>query len=119
MTTATAISAELRKLADAIEHIPMLMELPRPEIEFRCKYIGPQGKSMFLELARVFPRPFAKGPQQYDEEGGFEIRYTADALIATAVIERSKVCKMIEPEKIIPAVYDCEPLLSESELQTL
>ena len=31
----------------------------------------------------------------------------------------AKICKPIAPERVIPAVYDCEPLLSPEEEESL
>jgi hypothetical protein len=117
MPKAGEIAQELRRIADALDKEPET-ELFVPELDFRCKYQGDKGKSIFLSLARIFPRPFAKGPQSFDDDA-LELRYTSDALIVTASIERSKVCRLIEKERIIPAVYDCEPLLSIDEETTL
>jgi len=119
-TTAHNIAIELRKLADLLDREPESL-LPRPEIAFSCKYgVGTpeQSKTLFLATAKVFPHPFTKGAQSYDDDA-LELRYTSDALIVTTCILQNRVCKLIEKEKIIPAVYDCEPLLSVLEMEAV
>jgi hypothetical protein len=117
MPKAIEIANELRNLANALEREPDV-ELPVPDLSFYCKYLGTEGKPMFLTLARIFPRPLTKQLHVYDENT-MEIRHKADALTVTACIERSLVCKLIEKERIIPAVYDCEPLLSVEEEESI
>ena len=111
--TAGQVANELRKLADALDREPE-QELPQARVEFYCKYMGEKGKPIFLALARLLPRPLAKGPQKYDESA-IEVSFRSEALQASACIERNKVCKIIEPARTIPAVYECESLLSEAE----
>jgi hypothetical protein len=117
MTTAHAVAEELRKLADALDREPEL-EIFKPEVDFRCKYTGEKGKPVFLALARILPHPLKKGTQSFDDNA-LLITHETDALLVSAAIERSKVCRLIEKERIIPAVYDCEPLLSEVEFANL
>jgi hypothetical protein len=121
MPLAKEVAQELRKLADALDREPE-QELFVPEISFSCKYKYPSmgliAKDVFLALARILPRPLAKGTQSFDDDA-MELRYSSDALIITTAIERSKVCRIIERERTIPAVYECEPLLSEAEDATL
>ena len=117
MPKASEVAAELRKLADALDCDPE-QELFRPEIDFTCKYKSSFGrdkaKKIFIALARILPHPLKKGTQSFDSEA-IELRHTSDALIVVTSIERTKVCKLIEPAKTIPAVYKCEPLLSAEE----
>jgi|GEM_PF-3526593 len=113
MITAGNVANELRKLADALDREPE-QELPQARVEFYCKYMGEKGKPMFLALARLLPRPLAKGPKKYDESA-IDVSFSSEALQVYACIERNKVCKLVEPSRTIPAVYECEPLLSEEE----
>lgn len=113
MTTAGAVAQELRKLADALDKEPEL-QVFRPEIDFLTKYNGERKKEVFLALARIFPRPLKKGAQSHDPDA-LEISYATDAIRVCTAIRRTEVCRLIEPAKTIPAVYDCTPLLSEEE----
>lgn len=113
MTTAGAVAIELRKLADALDKEPEL-EIFQPEIDFRTKYGGERKKEVFLSLARIFPRPLKKGAQSHDQEA-LEIVYETSAIRVCTAIRRTEVCRLIEPARTIPAVYDCTPLLSEEE----
>ena len=113
MTTAGAVAQELRKLADALDKEPEL-QVFRPEIDFNTKYALGDIKSVFLRLAKVLPRPLKKGPQSHDEEA-LEIVYETPAIRVYTAIRRTEVCRLIEPARTIPAVYDCTPLLSEDE----
>ena len=113
MTTAGAVAQELRKLADALDKEPEL-QVFRPEIDFLTKYAGETKKSVFLALARILPRPLKKQPQRYDGTA-LELVHETSAIRILAAIPRSEVCRLIEPAKTIPAVYDCTPLLSEDE----
>ena len=113
MPKASEVATELRKLADALDREPE-QELIRPDLDFNCKYVGDADKPTFLALARILPRPLAKGVCAYDADG-MQLTYTSPALIVTTEIKRSKVCRLIEPERTIPAKYECEPLLSPEE----
>jgi hypothetical protein len=113
MPKANEVATELRKLADALDREPET-ELVRGNIVFNCKYMGGKGKPIFLALARILPHPLTKGTQAYDNDA-MELSHKTAALVVSTGIERSLVCKIVTPEKIIPAVYDCVPLLSEAE----
>ena len=113
MTTAGAVAQELRKLADALDKEPELRVFP-PEIDFLTKYGGETKKSVFLALTRILPRPLKKATQKHDD-GALELVHETQAIRIFAAIPRSEVCRLIEPAKTIPAVYDCMPLLSEEE----
>jgi hypothetical protein len=117
MPKASEVANELRKLADALDQEPDI-ELIRAEVDFPCKYIGDIDKPIFLALARILPRPLVKRKQSYDDRA-LEISHTTPAMRVTAEILQSKVCKLVQPERIIPAVYDCEPLLSIEEEESL
>jgi hypothetical protein len=110
MPLAKDVAIELRKLADSLDQQPEA-QIVRPWIYFSNSYMGSEAKGLFLALAAILPHPLAKVYK------GDEIRleYENPAMSISAYIERSKVCTIIEPQRIIPAVYQCEPLLSESE----
>ena len=117
MPKASEVAIELRKLADSLDAQPD-QELFRPEVDFSCKYKSSAGpnvaKERFIALAHILPRPLKKGHQTFDENA-LELRYASDALIVVTSIEQSRVCTLIEPERVIPAKYDCVPLLSDDE----
>jgi len=109
------IATDLRMLADALDREPDTL-VPPVEVDFNCKYFytTEASKSMFLGLARLLPHPLTKGVQDFDKDA-LMLKYTSPAMIVTTEIKRSVVCKLIEPAKVIPAVYECEPLLSQDE----
>lgn len=117
MPLAHEVALELRKLAASLMQ-EAEQELTQVDVCFCCKYNGEKGKPMFLALARILPHPLKKGPQEYDETG-LQITYESEPIKIRATIERSAVCKLIEPARKIPAVYECEPLLSAEEEDSL
>ena len=117
MPKASEVAAELNKLADALMREPD-QELPKADISFYCKYLGDKGKPMFLSLARILPHPLTKAVQKYCDDG-MEIAYASAAASIVATIERSQVCKLVKAAQTIPAEYDCDPLLSAEEENSL
>jgi hypothetical protein len=115
MITAHEVAQELRMLADTLDREPDA-EIGLVEVDFNCKYryTEANNKKAFLALAHLLPRPLQKGVQSYDSTA-LELKYKSEAMIVTTEIKRSVVCKLIEPEKVISAVYECEPLLSVDE----
>jgi|ERR1035437_253782 hypothetical protein len=109
MPTAGAVASELRRIADALD------KEPGAEIEKVSLYFSHLShKDKFLTLARLLPRPLLKSyTSNNDNEGDLELRYDSAALSLNAYINRSAVCTVVEPAK--PAVYKCEPLLSDAE----
>lgn len=102
--TAGQVAIELRKLADSLDREP------EAAIEKPGVYLYHWGqKETFLALAKILPRPLTK---KYTETDVF-LEYRNDAIDVSAQISRNKVCELVEPAK--PAVYRCEPLLSEAE----
>ena len=65
----------------------------------------------FLDLAKVFQRPFDKG-DGYDHQQ-YTLKHETDALEVYAAIDRSKVCTLVEEAR--PARYECVPILSLEE----
>ena len=99
----------MRKLADALDVQPE-QEAARPSVYFSCKYKD-DGKELFLGLAKLLPRPLKKSDGFDHSE--MDLTYSSDALRIHASIERSKVCRLIEPAR--EAKFECEPLLSAEE----
>ena len=110
MTTAGAVAIELRRVADALDKEP---ETPfeQPMVSFYCNdYLAAdKGKTAFLNVVRLLPKPLTKKPS----DTVMELEYKTDAILLRAQIDRSAVCTLVEPAK--PAVYRCEPLLSQDE----
>lgn len=105
MPKAKEVAAELRKLAEGLESDPEA-EVSQPWITFW------PGKEAFLSLARLLPRPISK---KYDAND-VTLAYGSPSgtpIYVRAVAGRTLVCRLVEPAK--PAVYECEPLLSEAE----
>jgi len=117
-TTAGQVAIELRKLADALDKEPDTV-IPRPMVSFYCDDYTSEdkGKSWFLAMVRLLPRPLAKKTNNTS----YEIQHGKDdqksPIWLRAIIDRANVCTVIEPAK--PAVYDCPSILSEAEEASL
>lgn len=111
IVTGAAFAAELRKLADAVEPLARIngSSYVKPWLYISYRYGGDLAKQTFLEVAQALPKPFKK--EYTDSE--LKLTYTSAALEVNLAIERSSVCEIVEPAK--PAVYRCEPLLSDDE----
>lgn len=100
---AALVAMELRKLADALDVQPDA-EIVKPYVWFMAN-----DKDAFLALARLLPRPLVKkldGPY-------IQIGYDNPAIFVASQVSQSLTCELIEPAK--PAVYRCDPILSEEE----
>ena len=103
--TAGMVALELRRIADALVKEPEA-EVTRPSLWFWCW----SNKDEFLNLVRLLPRPLTK---DYTDDSELIMRGEYEAIDFQCRINRSAVCTLIEPAK--PAVYNCEPLLSDEE----
>ena len=113
MQKAIDVAAELRNLADHIEKGGYTF-IETPLIYFSYRYGGDDAKDSFIAFSKLLPRPIRK---EYDSRD-LTLKYETPAMRIYSTIERSKVCRVVEPAK--DAVYECEPLLSadeESELE--
>ena len=110
--SASAIASELRKLADSLDKHPEAL-LPAPNIYFSCSYQGETSKELFLNVARCLPRPLVK---EYKTDEVW-IKYNPGIIHVSVYVQREHVCTLIEPAK--PAVYRCEPLLSDEEADAI
>ena len=105
MTTAGAVATELRRIADALD------KEPEAEITIPSVWFWSYGhKESFLNLMRLMPRPFEK---EYKDSNLIVTKSDLTAIHFQARVDRSAVCTLVEPAK--PAVYKCEPLLSDEE----
>ncbi|MHB1952157.1 MAG: hypothetical protein ACYCOU_00290 [Sulfobacillus sp.] len=109
MPKASEVANELRRFADGLNALPPDTEIVDPWI--RC-YHSANEKDSFLALAKALPHPFTKTHEGYDDSE-LLLEYRAPAIRIRAAIPRAAVCTLIEPAK--PAVYKCEPLLSDGE----
>ena len=94
---------ELKKTA---EHL-----LSRPEVEFDTKpflFVGFYEKAPFVAAAR------AMGSGKKEFSSCDDLHFTPDGTCLTLSIARSLVCRKIQDVK-----WECEPLLSESEIEQL
>lgn len=109
MPLAKEVAAELRRLADSLDREPEL-ETHKPSLWFHF-----YTKEPFTAIVRNLPRPLSKtvflpGSNSPD----VHVEYASDALRVIASIPQSLTCKLVKPAQ--PAVYDCEPILSDEEL---
>ena len=109
MTTAGEIAIELRKLADALDKEP---EAEIEHISISSYHLDVKMKSKFLNLARLLPRPLAKEYSNTDLKLIYGHPWCTP-IAFTASIPRSAICELVEPAK--PAVYRCDPILSDEE----
>ncbi len=112
MPTANAIATELRRIADFLDKTPDA-ELTDATLNFY--HVGGDTKEEFINLAKVFPRPFEKGDGYSHKE--FTLNHKSDTVSVYASIDRSQVCTLVEPAR--PARYECIPLLSLEEENAL
>jgi len=115
-TTAAMVAAELRRVADALDHDPQAV-IPTAMLTFYANDYGAQdkGKASFLNIARLLPRPISK---ERSNDTDFEVGAGSDgALWYRATIRRSAICTIVEPAR--PAVYHCEPILSDAEEEAI
>ena len=112
MPKASEVANELRKLADAFDQHP---ESPATKayVTLMC-----DTKEEFVSVSKMLPRPLVKSIQ-YEGKDYEELRveYSNSAVRIMATIKRNLVCQLVEPAK--PAVYKCEPILSQLEEESL
>jgi len=78
MITASAVASELRRIADVFDKSPET-KLIQPRLSFYFGYADT--KEQFLDLAKVFPRPFDKG-DGYDHQQ-YTLKHETDAWKST------------------------------------
>jgi hypothetical protein len=108
MAKAIDVANALRMLASHIEKGGDT-EIVTPNIYFSTF----DQKDLFLAVAKLLPRPLVKlyGEGDYAD---LKLDYTTDDIYVTARIQRSVMCRLVEPAQ--PAKYECEPLLNVDEL---
>ena len=117
MPKASEIAAELRRIADALDKEPDT-QLKQLWLHFYC-----DTKGQFFDAVRLLPHPLSK---RYDDDGDqwdrIHVEYGRDSkdnspVWAQASVRRSQVCRLVQAAQ--PAVYDCEPLLTQAEEASL
>lgn len=108
MPTARDVASELRKFADSLEKNPEAI-IVRPNIRFW--HWNEKDRDLFLAEAPLLPRPIQK---IYDDTD-FKLKYETGSISIWAEIPRSAVCRLITPAQ--DAVYECDPILSDSEME--
>ena len=112
MATAREIATELRRIADVLDSNPET-NIIKPDLLFYHGYGA--SKDDFIRLAQIFPRPYKKSDGFSHDE--IVLTHENASLEVRATIDKSKVCTIKIPAR--PAVYDCEPLLSLEEEESL
>ena len=111
------LAAELVKLA---EHLTT-----QPDMEIGRHYLTNASYDTtgeeFKNIAKVMPKPLSKDVSTYSVGSEDLILTSPDCYVAPFSlhfrVERNKVCKVITPA--VPAVYECEPLLTPEEESAL
>jgi hypothetical protein len=101
------LAANYRKLADWLDSKPEFE--PRDEVAELTQFYFSH-KEEFLS----FVRAVRNGVKRFTEH---DVRFTADTpdgMTVWAEVDRNSVCRIVTPAQ--PAVYDCEPLLSQDEM---
>jgi hypothetical protein len=111
MAKAKQVAAALRTIAENLEREP------EAEVGYYFCSAYPQHKEQALNLARLMTRPYTKEYSDHEIELKHDFMasdITLDFAVRNRInIERSSVCELVEPAK--PAVYRCNPLLSDEE----
>lgn len=110
MPQASVVAAELRKLADSLDKEPETV-IDRPNLYWY--HWTDDSKDLFLTIAHLLPRPLKK---EYTEND-LKLVYESEGLRALTQIPRKAVCRVITPAQ--PAVYDCDPILSEAQFEEI
>lgn len=111
MPRASEVAAGLRRIADVFEAEPDT-EIAQPILWFHCDV-----KEHFLAIARLMPRPFTKKVWTPGSIPNLNLSHKSEAVNVEAVIDQDKLCRIIRPAQ--PAEYECEPLLSADEEESL
>jgi hypothetical protein len=108
MITAGQVAIELRKLADALDVQPDAVVV-KPWITFYASE-----KEPFLNVARLLPRPLKKDVTSADSRWArVQLEHRSSGMDVKVSVPQSLTCELIEPAK--PAVYRCDPILSDAE----
>jgi hypothetical protein len=98
------LAKDLRNLADKLEAADSALA----GNEFLMLHLWFQDKAAFVSVAKAI------GGIKKLTDWDYELNSECGLLRICLKIPRNAVCRLVEPAK--PAVYECEPLLSEAEL---
>lgn len=108
MHTAIEIATDLRALADHYEKLGDI-KLPKPRLVFHG-----EDKSQFVACSQALPRPIEKVyPTRDGDYESVRFYHHLRSLDVESWAWRVVACRVVEPPK--PAVYECDPILSETE----
>ena len=105
------VASELRRLADALDKEPET-DIQVPTVWFHC-----DRKEHFLNVAKLALRPLKKTIWTPGSIPSVRLSYEAPAMNIEAVIDQSHMCRLVKPAQ--EAVYECDPLLSQEEEDSL
>jgi len=114
MPKASEVAAELRKFADSLDTNPDA-EVLAASIYFY--HWNKKNKERFMALAKLLPRPLKKALKGEAGSRDLVLTYESDALHVHSEIPQAATCTLVEPAK--PAVYRCDPILSDEENEAL
>lgn len=108
--TSRTLALNLRKLADWLDSKP---EFPVMDVVAGPPYQSYHGnKDAFIAAVRAIGSG-TKGKGVLDSYLRFEANTCPEGTEYSLQVNRESVCTLIKPAQ--PAVYDCEPLLSQAE----
>lgn len=107
MPLAKIVAAELRILAERLESNPDAI-LVKPSLYWSHTYAS-DPRTPFLAVAALLPRPLKKNYSETE----LTLTYESEGLSIVSYTSRNAVCEIIQPA--VPAVYRCEPFLSDEE----
>jgi hypothetical protein len=109
------VAQELRRIADALDREPET-EVQPAWVLFHC-----QVKETFLATASLMPRPLVKVYDDSDKSWDrLHLKNSDDYVLPVHLdcsIPRSVICTLVRPAQ--EAVYECEPILSQLEEDSL
>lgn len=106
MPTSSEVAAELRKFADSLDKNPEV-QIQRANISFY--HFQAADKDNFLAIAKLLPRPAKKSILNDD----VQVEYESTAVRIYARIPQQNTYTLVEAAR--PAVYKCDPILSDLE----
>jgi len=114
MPKASEVAAELRKFADSLDTNPDA-EILAASVYFY--HWNKKNKDQFMALAKLLPRPLKKELRGSEDNKDLTLLYESDAMKVYSEIPQAATCTLIEPAR--PAVYRCDPILSDEDHEAL
>lgn len=115
MPKCSEVANALRNLAERLDAEPDA-EIPEPNVWWYLH--GKSDLPAFKTMARLMPRPISKSIDDPSSSMPYLIlgHVTPHIRIDTR-IPQAVTCTLVEPAK--PAVYECDPILSQEEMEAL